>query len=991
VQPRFKRVLPIFAAACAASFLVVGNGFFRGAGAVSPLPRHAGGLVAVEPAGTGHLPPGTALIGSVSAAEKLRSDVNLRLPDPAAVAHFIAAVSDPASPLFHKFLPRGAFGPRFGPSEATVAAVVAALRAAGLHPGTIASDRLSIPVTATARTLEAALHTTINTYRLRDGRDAYANATPAELPSAIAAAVSGIIGLSDVATFTPRFVAPNPRLAGRTPAVRRAAAPSAGPQACSQATAVASKYGAFTSNQLASYYGMSPLYGAHDYGQGVYVGLVEFDTFATSDISAFQKCVGTDTPYTIQKVDGFHKTGIGGGEPVLDVEDFLALAPQSTIDVYETPNTIGGAEAIYTNIINGDVDNVVSTSWGLCEPDSTASFLNHEHTLFMQAAAQGQAVFAAAGDYGSTDCYNDGTFNNSLAVDDPSSQDYVVGVGGTTIKGPGTQTVWNSPNLGATGGGVSSAWCMPSYQYTTGSLGVINPESLQAGSCSTGYAREVPDVSADADPYTGLVVYYSGSFFGQGGPTGWQPIGGTSVAAPLWAALAVLTDASPFCSAFDSGTPGGLPQALYGVANGSWYHNGFYDVPQGGSNDLTATGYNGGLYTSLTGYDMSTGIGTPIGIHTNGSGQADFLDPGLVAVTCHAYARRGKTASISRISPDSAPLGQQLTTVITGSGFVPLAGAESIQVGSKWYSSISCTSSTTCTATIPASAVAGKVDLRINVAGLDETSAATFGYAKPGQLTEGYWLASANGSVFPAGAAPILGGVKLGAATRIRDLASTPDGRGYWLVSQDGSVYPKGDARFFGDLPSSHVAASDIVAIAPTGDGRGYWLIGRDGGEFAYGDARYHGSLPGLHLHVDDIVGMVATSDGGGYWLVASDGGIFAFGDATYKGSLPGIHVRVNDIAAMIASPTREGYVLVGRDGGAFVFGTGVRFFGSLPGRGVNVHNISGLALTGGGLGYWFVGSNGAVYNFGDAESLRVGIGVGANLPIVAIASAVGS
>jgi hypothetical protein len=990
VQPRFKRVLPIFAGVCAASLLVVGSGFSNGAGAVSSSPPAAGGLVAVEPAGTAHLPRGAALIGTVGPASKMRVDVNLRLPDPVAVERFIARVSDPASPLFHKFLPRGAFGARFGPSAATLATVVAALRAAGLHPGTIASDRLSIPITATAHDLDAAFHTTINTYRLPGGRDVFVNTAPAELPAAAAAAVSGIVGLSDVATFKPRFVAPNPRQAARTH-VQRPEASGAGPQACAQATQVANKYGAYTSNQLASYYGMSPLYGAHDLGQGVYVGLVEFDTFATSDVATFQKCVGTNAPLTIQKVDGFHKTGIGGGEPVLDVEDFLALAPEATVDVYETPNTMGGAEAIYTNIINGDVDNVVSTSWGLCEPDTASSFLDHEHALFMQAATQGQAIFAASGDYGSTDCYNDGTYDNSLAVDDPASEQYVVGVGGTSIKGPATQTVWNSPNLGATGGGVSSVWCMPAYQHTTGSLGVINPESQQASSCSTGYVREVPDVSADADPYTGLVVYYSGSFFGPGGPTGWQPIGGTSVAAPLWAAMSVLTDASPFCTAFDSGTPGGLPQALYAVAGGSSYRSGFYDVPQGGTNDLTATGYGGGLYTSLSGYDMSTGIGTPIAVRTNSSGQANFLDPGLVALTCHAYARRGKTASISRISPDSAPLGQSLTTVITGSGFVPIAGAEEIEIGSKWSSSISCTSSTSCTATLPASAIAGKIDIRIEVAGLDETAPATFGYAKPGQLTEGYWLASANGSVFPAGAAPALGGVTAGAAGRITDLASTPDGRGYWLVSQDGAVYPKGDAHFLGDLPSSHVTTRDIVAIAPTGDGRGYWLIGRDGGEFAYGDARYHGSLPGLHLRVDDIVGMVATSDGGGYWLVASDGGIFAFGDATYKGSLPGIHVRVNNIAAMIASPTRQGYVLVGRDGGAFVFGTGVRFFGSLPGRGIRVNNVAGLALTGGGLGYWFVGSNGAVYNFGDAEALEVGSGVGANLPIVAIASAVGS
>jgi sugar lactone lactonase YvrE len=252
---------------------------------------------------------------------------------------------------------------------------------------------------------------------------------------------------------------------------------------------------------------------------------------------------------------------------------------------------------------------------------------------------------------------------------------------------------------------------------------------------------------------------------------------------------------------------------------------------------------------------------------------------------------------------------------------------------------------------------------------------------------QGLWLATANGSVFPAGAAPSLQSTHFPSSDPVVGIAATPSGKGYWLVTRNGSVFPAGDARSYGTLPGLSVTVSDIVAIAPTGDGRGYWMIGADGGEFAFGDAHYHGSLPGLGIHVDDIVGMVATSDGGGYWIVGADGGVFAFGDTHYVGSLPGLHIKVSDIVAMIPSPTRGGYVLVGADGGAFVLGSGVHYYGSLPGEHIQVSDIVGLTLTPPTLGYWFAGADGFTYPFGDAKNLQVAPSVSGDLPVVGIAA----
>jgi hypothetical protein len=251
--------------------------------------------------------------------------------------------------------------------------------------------------------------------------------------------------------------------------------------------------------------------------------------------------------------------------------------------------------------------------------------------------------------------------------------------------------------------------------------------------------------------------------------------------------------------------------------------------------------------------------------------------------------------------------------------------------------------------------------------------------------TEGFWLAASDGSVFGAGSAVGAGGVAAPATNPVVGIAASATS-GYYLVQRDGAVTARGGARSFGDLPSRHVGASDIVAIAPTYDGGGYWLVGADGGEFAFGDARYHGSLPQLGVRVRDVVGMVATPNGSGYLLVGADGGVFAFG-ARYHGSLPALGVHVADIVGILPAGGEGGYVLVGADGGAFVFGRGSGYHGSLPGENVVVDDIVGLALTRGGGGYWMAGSDGSVYAFGNAQRIATPAGVSQHLPVAGIAA----
>src|SRR5262252_3188715 len=109
----------------------------------------------------------------------------------------------------------------------------------------------------------------------------------------------------------------------------------------------------------------------------------------------------------VKPVDGGQPAGPGSGEAILDVQDVSAFAPGANIDVYQAPNNSFGSLDEYAKIVNDNVDQVVTTSWGLCEQavrQGAPGAQQAENLLLQQAAAQGQTVFSAAGDSGSNDC-----------------------------------------------------------------------------------------------------------------------------------------------------------------------------------------------------------------------------------------------------------------------------------------------------------------------------------------------------------------------------------------------------------------------------------------------------------------------------------------------------------------------------------------------------------------------------------------------------------
>jgi subtilase family serine protease len=562
------------------------------------------------------------LLGRVPGSQPIEVDIALRPRDPAALARFASAVSTPGSPEFRRYLRPSAFGAAFGATAATLRSTTTALRRLGLHVGSVSSNRLIVKVSSTTAIAERVFATTLVRYRLSSGALVYANLSAPRVPAGLAGGIQAIAGLSDLALSRPEdLLGPGSHASASVSSSLKAdAADTGGPQPCAAATSAASVASAYTADQLASAYGFSGLYAAGDLGAGETIAVLELEPFSKSDVEAYDECYFPTQAATMASVlHVLYVDGSRGGVPAniestLDVEDVSSFAPQATIDVYEGPNNSTGPLDVLNAIVSQDHADVISTSWGNCEAqDGGREVVSVEANLFEEAAAQGQTVVAASGDNGSTDCMgSNGSPMPAAAVDDPGSQPYVTSVGGTSLTAlgpPPTETVWND-GAGASGGGISSNWAMPAYQSDASpALQVIKSySSPQPCGAPTGYCREVPDVSADADPDTGLVVYW-------GGWGGWARVGGTSIAAPLWAALVALADAWPTCSAH---TVGFLNPSLYSIAGTSAYASAFNDVTRGNNHLSSIPSW--WRYPATVGYDLASGLGTPDAANPSGGG-----------------------------------------------------------------------------------------------------------------------------------------------------------------------------------------------------------------------------------------------------------------------------------------------------------------------------------------------------------------------------------
>ncbi|MER5639590.1 S53 family peptidase [Kitasatospora sp. NPDC002227] len=548
--------------------------------------------------------------------------VTLALHDAEGAKALAAAVTDPASAQYHHYLATGEFAQRFGADAATVAKVTRALEDAGLKPGALQADRLTIPVHTTVAGAKKAFDIGMAGYRLADGTTGFQNTTAPALRGDIVGAVTAVAGLNSVAKLRPHHVTAPLKAATAGPA---AAAPAQGgysprvasnyPQLCASVRDhLSTAYGVtdgqqyFSPDSLARVYGMS---GLSDGGAGSTVAIFSLESYSADALASYQSCYGTNTAVQTVLVNAGTPapadTKSVGFEAALDLDTVIGLAPKANVMFYQGPDGATSDQGldVYRRIVTDNKADVVSSSWGSCDYLGAQAVVDAENQLFLQAAAQGQTVLAASGDDGSSDCKRATNVSDAdrlhASADDPAAQPWVTGVGGTTIAGgvgSPSETVWN--HGGNASGGAISLWSLrnsSNFQAGFTAPGFDNRFCQDATAAQSNTCRQVPDVSAVADPGTGYLIT-TGPALGD-----WQPMGGTSGAAPLWAALTAHVNASGKCS----GRVGNLNQPLYQAARAG--RSPLTDITSG-NNDI---GYQGGKFAAGPGYDMATGLGTPKG------------------------------------------------------------------------------------------------------------------------------------------------------------------------------------------------------------------------------------------------------------------------------------------------------------------------------------------------------------------------------------------
>ncbi|MBF0466430.1 MAG: S8/S53 family peptidase [Nitrospirae bacterium] len=321
-------------------------------------------------------------------------------------------------------------------------------------------------------------------------------------------------------------------------------------------------------------------------GSGQCIAIIELGGgYRTTDIVTYFQKLGLPVPHVqAVSVDGATNNpttyNSADSEVMLDIEVAAAIAPKAHIVVYFAPNTDKGFLDAITMAIHDTVNkpSVISISWGGAEKYWTIQSMLSYNQAFQTAAALGITVFCAAGDNGSGDGVTDGKAH----ADFPASAPYVTACGGTKLTANGSiissEVVWNeNPATSATGGGVSDFFPVPVYQNNIKIPSANNPSH---------YGRCVPDVAADADPFTGYFVRVDGQYF---------TIGGTSAVAPLWAGLIALYNQKL------GKHVGFINPIIYGPAV----------VGKGFFRDITSG--NNGAYQAKQGWDACTGWGSPDG------------------------------------------------------------------------------------------------------------------------------------------------------------------------------------------------------------------------------------------------------------------------------------------------------------------------------------------------------------------------------------------
>ncbi len=502
--------------------------------------------------------PGATAVGKADPAERMEVSVLLRRRNADALEQRVSTHARRGRTGGH--LSRDEFEQQFGADTADMAAVKKFAGAHGLSVVQEHGGRRTVVLSGTVAQFNAAFGVDLQQFE-HPGGSYRGRVGSVHLPDELHGRVEAVLGLDDRPVAKPHF---------------RRARPTPGNVQWHANTGGATS---FTPLQIAALYGFPA-----GTGKGECVAIIELGGGERkADLTAYFSALGIHPAPKVTAVSVDHGKNHPTGDPngpdgevMLDIEVVGAIAPQAHIAVYFAPNTDAGFLDAITTAIHDKKNkpSVISISWGGPESSWTPQSLTAFDSAFQAAATMGITVCAASGDNGSSDGANDGGNH----VDFPASSPHVLACGGTSLRGSGTtissESVWNDgAQGGASGGGISAAFALPSWQD---GLGV----AATAGGSQPLTMRGVPDVSGDADPETGYDVRIDGTN---------TVIGGTSAVAPLWAGLIARINAA-------KGSP-------VGFINPQLY------APPSTLNDITSG--NNGTYAASRGWDACTGLGSP--------------------------------------------------------------------------------------------------------------------------------------------------------------------------------------------------------------------------------------------------------------------------------------------------------------------------------------------------------------------------------------------
>ena len=504
-----------------------------------------------------------AMVGNPSPSQLMHLDIVLPVHDRAGLQALAAAVADPQSPLFRQYVTPAEFTERFGPSKEDYATVVSYMEERGLKVVGGTRDGLDLQVQGTLDKVERAFHVTMRNYRHPSENRVFFS--PDREPTTDTGVKLWHVSGMD------NFSIPHARYVKRSD---YAAANGIAEQAvASHAITGSGPSGSFLGSDMRAAY-----YGGTLTGAGQHVALFEYYGTDLADLATYYKNIGqtNKVPVTLISTDGtstacLARNNCDDGEQELDITQAIGMAPGlAGVEMYVGSTDTAIISAMTTH---SPLALAIGCSWGWTPAD--ASTLD---PYFEKMAVQGQSFFVASGD--------NSTWKKSGATEAwPGDDAHIISVGGTDLVTTSGGGAWKSETAWVdSGGGISpDKIAIPSWQQGSGVITTANKGSTTL--------RNGPDVSANANF----------SFYTCDNQTTCQAgtYGGTSFAAPMWAAFIALANQQ----AATQGKPavGFFMPRIYTANVTSSYATNFHDITSGKS----------GSYTAGTRFDLVTGWGSP--------------------------------------------------------------------------------------------------------------------------------------------------------------------------------------------------------------------------------------------------------------------------------------------------------------------------------------------------------------------------------------------